>query len=88
MRRWLHRVTRLTKASRASAEFPPRVTRAEATPDAIGPVRTEGLDPGRAEPLLTAWAHGEMTDARLEQASLRLLGDRSLGPRADYTPGS
>jgi hypothetical protein len=44
----------------------------------MGSVRAEGLDPGRAEPLLAAWARGELTDEQLEQARLRLLRDRSL----------
>jgi hypothetical protein len=54
------------------------VPRAQAAADAIGSVRAEGLDPGRAEPLLAAWARGELTDEQLEQARLRLLRDRSL----------
>jgi hypothetical protein len=41
-------------------------------------VRAEGLDPGRAEQLLSAWADGELTDERLEPARLRLLNDSSL----------
>jgi Antitoxin VbhA len=53
-------------------------TRAEAAANAIGSVRAEGLDPGRAEPLLAAWARGELTDEQLVQARLKLLGDRSL----------
>ena len=53
-------------------------TRGEAAADAVASVRTEGLDPGRAEPLLAAWARGELTDAQLEQARLKLLNDRSL----------
>jgi hypothetical protein len=54
------------------------VPRAQAAADAIGSVRAEGLDPGRAEPLLAAWVRGELTDEQLEQARLRLLRDRSL----------
>jgi hypothetical protein len=53
-------------------------TRGEAAADAVASVRAEGLDPGRAEPLLAAWARGELTDAQLEQARLKLLDDRSL----------
>ncbi len=53
-------------------------TRANAAANAIGSVRAEGLDPGRAEPLLAAWARGELTDEQLEQARLKLLNDRSL----------
>lgn len=52
--------------------------RAQAVADAIGSVRAEGLDPGRAEPLLAAWARGELSDEQLEQARLQLLRDRSL----------
>jgi hypothetical protein len=54
------------------------VPRAQAAADAIGSVRAEGLNPGRAEPLLAAWVRGELTDEQLEQARLRLLRDRSL----------
>ena len=54
------------------------VSRARATADALESVRAEGLDPGRAEPLLAAWARGELTDEQLEQARLELLRDRSL----------
>lgn len=53
-------------------------TRAEAAADAIASVRAEGLDPGRAEPLLAAWARGDLTDEQLEQARLKLLSDHSL----------
>jgi hypothetical protein len=56
----------------------PLATRAEAAADAIASVRAEGLDPGRAEPLLSAWARGELTDEQLEQARLKLLSDHSL----------
>ena len=52
--------------------------RAKAAADAVGSVRAEGLDPGRAEPLLAAWARGELSDEQLEQARLQLLRDRSL----------
>ena len=52
--------------------------RAQAAADALGSVRAEGLDPGRAEPLLAAWARGELSDEQLEQARLQLLRDRSL----------
>lgn len=54
------------------------MTRAHAVADALGSVRAEGLDPGRAEQLLSAWADGELTDERLEPARLRLLNDSSL----------
>ena len=55
-----------------------QATRANAAADALASVRAEGLSPGRAEPLLAAWARGELTDAQLEQARLKLLSDRSL----------
>jgi hypothetical protein len=51
-------------------------TRAEAAADALGSVRAEGLDPGRAEPLLQAWSRGELTDAQLNELSIRMLHDR------------
>lgn len=53
-------------------------TRASAAANAIASVRAEGLDPGRAEPLLSAWARGELTDEQLSELSLRLLHDREL----------
>ena len=53
-------------------------TRAEAAADAIASVRAEGLDPGRADALLAAWASGQITDEQLEQARRKLLSDRSL----------
>ena len=71
MRRKLQEVTRPSKAS-------PETIRGDAAADAIGSVRAEGLDPGRAEPLLSAWARGELTDEQLNELSLRLLHDREL----------
>lgn len=62
-------------------------TRADAAANAIASVRAEGLDPGRAEPLLAAWARGELTDEQLEQARLKLLKDRSLTV-AELLPGA
>lgn len=56
----------------------PPATRPEAAANAIASVRAEGLDPGRAEPLLSAWARGELTDEQLNELSLRLLHDREL----------
>jgi hypothetical protein len=56
----------------------PPATRAEAAADAIASVRAEGLDPGRAELLLSAWARGDLTDEQLEQVRLQILGDHSL----------
>lgn len=54
------------------------VTRAQAAADALGSVRAEGLDPGRAEPILAAWASGELTDEQLEQVSQMMLHDPQL----------
>ena len=74
----LHRrLSRVSKPRTAKAA-PARASRADAAADAVASVRAEGLDPGRAEPLLAAWARGELTDAQLEQARLKLLNDRSL----------
>lgn len=81
----------VSRPSRASDHGTPAVAaaRADAAADALGSVIAEGLDPGRAEPLLSAWARGVLSDAQLEQARLRLLADRSItveellaGPRA------
>lgn len=68
--------TKNTRDPRTGSARP--VPRAQAAADAIGSVRAEGLDPGRAEPLLAAWARGELSDEQLEQARLQLLRDRSL----------
>jgi len=78
MRRTLKSVatTKNTRGRRVSSAG--LVPRAQAAADAIGSVRAEGLDPGRAEPLLAAWARGELSDEQLEQARLQLLRDRSL----------
>lgn len=73
MHRRLNEVSKLRTAPAI-----PAPTRADAAADAVASVRAEGLDPGRAEPLLEAWARGEITDAGLEQARLKLLADRSL----------
>lgn len=75
-----HRLITVTKPrtdSDVRAPAPP-TTRPEAAADAIASVRAEGLDPGRAEGVLSAWARGELTDAALEQARLKLLSDPSL----------
>jgi hypothetical protein len=72
---------RLTAVSkpRAASDVPvPPATRAEAAANAIASVRAEGLDPGRAEPLLSAWARGELSDEQLNELSVRLLHDREL----------
>jgi hypothetical protein len=71
-------MARATKAPDGRAGSAPAVTRAQAAADAIASVRAEGLDPGRAEALLAAWTRGELTDAQLEDARLRLASDRSL----------
>ena len=63
---------------RSSRRQPWRVTRLQAAADALGSVRAEGLDAGRAEPLLAAWARGELSDEQLEHARLQVLRDRSL----------
>ena len=52
--------------------------RAQAAADALGSVRAEGLDPGRAEPLLEAWVGGELTDVQLDEFSRQLLRDPRL----------
>jgi hypothetical protein len=54
------------------------VTRGEAAADALGSVRAEGLDPGRAEPILAAGAREALTDAQLEQLGRRLQHEREL----------
>lgn len=56
----------------------PRASRAEAVANALGSVRAEGLDPGRAEPLLAAWARGELTDEQLDEIRRRMLREREL----------
>jgi hypothetical protein len=88
MARRLRRVTRGSKPDKRAVKAPP-VTRAQAAEDALASVRAEGLDPGRAEQLLSAWAANELTDEQLERARLQLLNDSSLtvdellaGPRA------
>jgi hypothetical protein len=74
--------------TRPESEVPASpATRAKAAASAIASVRAEGLDPGRAEPLLAAWARGELTDEQLEQARLKLLNDRSLTV-AELLPGA
>ena len=89
MARKLHMVPRPSKAPDDRATTAPSATRAQAAAEAIGSVRAEGLDPGRAQPLLAAWARGELSDEQFEHARLRLLEDRTLtveellaGPRA------
>jgi hypothetical protein len=77
MPRKLHAVSKPSPASKTQTPVPP-ATRAEAAANAIASVRAEGLDPGRAEALLSAWARDELTDEQLEQARLTLLSDHSL----------
>ena len=67
-----------TRADDGRGRSAPPVTRAQAAADALASVRAEGLDPGRAEALLAAWVRGDLTDAQLEDARLRLARDRSL----------
>jgi hypothetical protein len=56
----------------------PQVTRQQAAADASGSVRAEGLDPGRAEPVLVAWARGEVTDEQLAEVSRLMLKNLDL----------
>ena len=53
-------------------------TYAEAVANALRSVRAEGLDPGRAEPQLAAWARGELTDEQLDEIRRRALHQREL----------
>ena len=55
------------------------IDRERAMEQALASTRLEGLDPGRAETVLRAWARGELTDARLEEAKHRLAAGDSLG---------
>lgn len=55
-----------------------RVGRAKAAADALGSARAEGLDPDRAEPVLAAWARGELTDEHLEEIRQLMLRNREL----------
>ncbi len=76
-----HTLSSVARARTQQAEQPPArppVSRAQAAADALGSVPAEGLDPSRAEPLLAAWARGELSDAQLEHASCLLRSDRSL----------
>ncbi len=63
------------------------ISRRQATADALGSVRAEGLEPGpRAEALLDRWARGELSDAQLVEARKRVACGESiedlLGPAA------
>jgi len=71
-------VTRPSKPANKSAAEAPSVTRAQAAADALGSVRAEGLNPGRAEPLLAAWSSGELTDDQLTALSRRMLHDDEI----------
>lgn len=53
-------------------------SRSQAAADAIGSVRAEGLDPGRAGPILAAWARGALTDHQLQDVSRLMLHNRAL----------
>jgi len=77
MPRRLTAVSKTRPASKVQGPAP-SATRAEAAANAVGSVRAEGLDPGRAEPLLAAWARGELTDEQLDVLSLRLMHDPAL----------
>jgi hypothetical protein len=76
------RLSEVCRPRTASDAQVPGSARADAAANAIASVRAEGLDPGRAEPLLAAWGRGELTDEQLEQARLKLLSDRSLTAEA------
>ncbi|HEY5427598.1 MAG TPA: hypothetical protein VIK04_00665 [Solirubrobacteraceae bacterium] len=76
--RRLQRVTRPSQASDHRAVGAAPISRSDAAADAIASVRAEGLDPSRAEPLLAAWSRGDLTDAQLNELSLRLMHDREL----------
>lgn len=55
------------------------IERERAAASALASVRAEGLEPGRAiEELLEAWSNGEITDAQLEDAKLRLARGEHL----------
>lgn len=63
------------------------ISRRQATADALGSVRAEGLEPGpRAEALLDRWARGELSDAQLVEARKRVACGENiedlLGPAA------
>ena len=68
MPRRLRAVSKPRTASDSQVRAQP-ATRPEAAANAIASVRAEGLDPGRAETLLAAWARGELTDEQLEQGA-------------------
>lgn len=55
------------------------IDRDSAVEQALASTRLEGLDPGRAEPVLRAWARGELTDAQLEEAKCRVAAGEPLG---------
>jgi hypothetical protein len=59
------------------------IERDEAAAIALASVRLEGLDPGRAEPLLQRWARGELTDEQLAEAERRLIAGQSI---AEFLP--
>ena len=60
-------------------------TREEAAASALPCVRLEGLDPGRAEAILSLWSQGQITDAQLKSIERRLLAGK---PVDDLLPTS
>ena len=60
-------------------------TREEAAANALASVRLEGLDPGRAEAILSLWSQGQITDAQLKRIERRLLAGK---PVDDLLPPS
>lgn len=78
MSRRLQPMARPTKVPGGATPPATQDARGRAAASALGSVLAEGLDPGRAEPLLAAWSRGELTSAQLEQLSVRLLHEREL----------
>ena len=52
--------------------------RAQAAEQALASARLEGLDPTPVEPVLRAWAQGELTDAQLQEAERRAAAGEPL----------
>ena len=52
--------------------------RVTAVEQALASTRLEGLDPSEIEPVLWAWARGELTDAQLQEAKLRAAAGEPL----------
>lgn len=56
-----------------------QISRRQAVADALGSVRTEGLEPGpRAMAVLDRWARGELTDNQLAEARQRVAGGENI----------